>query len=214
MATILSKLPGRIGNLILMTGVAAFLALGMASSAMALGGGGGARAQNATPSCPSGQYYSTRCKECAKNCRSGYVWACGRGCVQQSSMILKDDELYSEAISLIRSEFYAEALDLLWAIKRQDDPKVLNYIGFSSRQLGDLKTGIAYYQKALALDPNYNLAREYLGEGYLQSGDVAAAKAQLAEIATRCGRDCREHQVLARAIADHEAGRAARAKTW
>ena len=115
-------------TLILCTILSLGLSLGLSSGASAMGGGS---SQSAAPRCPSGQYFSQRCSECAKRCRTGYFWACGRGCVQRSSMILEDRELYSDAISLIRSEHYPEALDLLWAIKDQHDPKVLNYIGFS-----------------------------------------------------------------------------------
>ncbi len=142
-----------------------------ATQATAFGGGGSRRpAQNAVPSCPSGQYYSSRCRQCAKRCRSGYVWACGRGCVQKSSLNLNDGELYAEAVSLIGAEYYAHALELLWAIEARQDPKVSNYIGLTVRKLGQVDEGIKYYHEALALDPDYTLAREYLGEGYLQKG--------------------------------------------
>ncbi len=52
-------------------------------------------------------------------------------------------------------------------------------IGFMTA-LGD------YYHQALAIDPGYTKVREYLGEAYLQKGDVAKAKEQLMEIADRC----------------------------
>jgi hypothetical protein len=43
-------------------------------------------------------------------------------------------------------------------------------------------------------------AREYLGEGYLQKGDLGEAKAELIEIADRCGRSCEEYSKLEDAI--------------
>ncbi len=203
---------GRAGKAIF-AALAIVFCVAAAPGVQAMGGGGGT-AQSATPSCPPGQYYSQRCKECAMHCRSGYVWACGRGCVQQGSMKLDDGELFAEAVSLIRAEHYAEALELLWAIEACDDPKVLNYIGFSTRKLGDLETGIKYYHRALEIDPDYALAREYLGEGYLEKGDLAAAKGELAQIEARCGTGCREYAVLDRAIADYRAGRAPAKRSW
>ena len=76
-------------------------------------------------------------------------------------------------------------------IKNQDEPRVLNHIGYATRKLGDVDKGIQYYKKALKLDPDYVAAREYLGEGYLQLGQVDKAREQLSEIAVRCGTGCR-----------------------
>jgi len=198
-----------------LSGLAIVFCVASAGHVLAMGGGGGSSpSQNAAPRCPTGQYYSQRCKECARRCRSGYVWSCGRGCVQKSSMIMPDEEIYAEAVSLINARHYSDALELLWAIETRQDPKVLNYIGFASRKLGGLDEGIVYYHKALAIDPDYTLAREYLGEGYLQKGDIVSAKRQLAEIGARCGQSCREYGVLAQAIADHEAGRGQPKAAW
>jgi tetratricopeptide (TPR) repeat protein len=67
-------------------------------------------------------------------------------------------------------------LDTLAHIKNQEQARVLNLIGYNTRKLGEVDKGLDYYHKALALDPNYLLAREYLGEGYLQKGDLASAR--------------------------------------
>jgi cobalamin biosynthesis protein CobD/CbiB len=44
------------------------------------------------------------------------------------------------------------------------------------------------------------LVREYLGEAYLQIGDLGKAKNQLAEIVKRKGKDCAEYRVLSAEI--------------
>ena len=54
----------------------------------------------------------------------------------------------------------------------KNDPHVLNYLGYSNRKAGRLDVGLSYYQKALAIDPNFVLAREYLGEGYVAAGKL------------------------------------------
>lgn len=182
------------------------------SPAHALGGDEGTTTQ--TQSCPAGEVYSEQCKACAKVCEEGTVWDCEtKACVQKSSRNWSDETLYRQAVSLIKGGYHREARDLLWTIKKREQPKVLNYIGYTTRKLGDLERGFEYYRKALALDPNYNKAREYLGEGYLQKGDVESAKAQLLEIAKRCGRDCAEYEALADAIAMHLSGEKL-IKTW
>jgi tetratricopeptide (TPR) repeat protein len=135
------------------------------------------------------------------SCASGSVWSRGaQACIDGHSATLTDQDFYSEAHARSDDGRYAEALELLARIKKQTQPAVLNMVGYNTRKLGDLEKGIDYYHKALALDPNYVKAREYLGEGYLQKGDLSDAKAQLMEIANRCGTSCEEYAKLEDAI--------------
>ncbi|MGB0057245.1 MAG: hypothetical protein WBQ20_10930 [Methyloceanibacter sp.] len=76
-------------------------------------------------------------------------------------------------------------------------------VGYTTRKLGDVDKGLDYYQRALALDPNYLRAREYLGEGYLQKGDVAKEKEQLTKISERCAGPCEEYGKLEQAIVSY-----------
>lgn len=141
-----------------------------------------------------------------KKCKKGDVWSTEeKKCVKKTSELLTDDDLYLQARAYVEDDKYNMALDLLRRIRNQNQPRVLNYIGYSTRKLGDVDEGIRYYKKALSLDPNYNVAREYLGEGYLQKGDLGSAKQQLAEIAKRCGVSCEEYKDLAEEIAKYEA---------
>ena len=43
----------------------------------------------------------------------------------------------------------------------------LNYLGFTTRKLGDYKNGEKYYLQGLAIDPNHVGINEYLGELYV-----------------------------------------------
>ena len=141
-----------------------------------------------------------------KKCKKGYVWSKKyKKCVKKTSELLSDDDLYWQARAHVEDGKYNVALDLLWRVKDQNQARVLNYIGYSTRKLGDVDEGITYYKKALSLDPNYNVAREYLGEGYLQKGDLGSAKQQLTEIAMRCGTSCDEYKELAEEIAKYVA---------
>jgi len=176
-------------------------------SAPAFAAGPPSGSKKPSTSCPTNWYYSQRCKACAKQCMSGKVWSCSaKKCVARASEKLGDKALYLESVSLIKSGEYRSALELLWTIEKRSDPKVLNYIGFTTRKLGDVEKGIEYYHKALELDPNYNLAREYLGEGYLQQGALEKAKQQLTEIASRnCAAGCEAYDDLAEEIVKYEA---------
>ena len=121
---------------------------------------------------------------------------------------LQDKDLYLAAGDLVLEARYADALPLLFRIKDRNNPRVLNLIGYSTRKLGDIDKGIDYYHQALAIDPNYTKARQYLGEAYLLKDDVGKAKEQLMEIAQRCGGPCDDYQLLVKAIVDHVAGEA------
>jgi len=119
---------------------------------------------------------------------------------------LNDDELYNAAYWLSRQGDYSASLALLKQIKNADEPRVLNAMGFATRKLGNVESAMPYYIRALTLDPNFTRAREYLGEAHLTKGDVAAAKVQLLEIATRCGISCSGYPELAEQISVFEAG--------
>lgn len=121
-------------------------------------------------------------------------------CVKASAGILPDDELYEQGRLLAKSGEYDWALEVLATIENQNDPRVLNYTGYSNRKAGRLELGITYYNKALAIDPNFVLAREYLGEGYVAAGRVDLAQLQLGEIKNRCGETCEEYKDLSKAI--------------
>jgi len=122
-------------------------------------------------------------------------------CVKVGAGILPDDELYEQGRVLAKAGQYEWALQVLAAIQNQNDPRVLNYTGYSNRKAGRIEIGITYYRKALAIDPNFVLAREYLGEGYVQKGDLVNAKVHLAKLEVLCGTTCEQYKDLAASIA-------------
>ncbi len=117
---------------------------------------------------------------------------------------MSDDEIYNAAYWLARKGAYADALALLERAANANDPRVLNARGFATRKLGDVEAALPLYARALAIDPNYTRAREYLGEALLTKGDLAGARAQLQEIETRCGATCSGYAELVREIAAYE----------
>jgi tetratricopeptide (TPR) repeat protein len=118
---------------------------------------------------------------------------------------VNDDELYYAGYWLARTGKYAEALTYLQRAKNQDDPRILNYTGYVTRKLGNVDAAMGFYAKALTINPDYVVAREYLGEAFLQKGDAAKAKEQLAEIAKRCGTTCSPYTELSSEIQKFEA---------
>lgn len=168
------------------------------------------KAGQANKSCPKGSQYSKKRGACVRvrsSCASGQAWSVDAGaCLNSNSAALSDEDLYAAAYDLSHNGDYAEALKFLFRIKDRQQPRVLNSIGYSTRKLGDIDRGIEYYHQALALDPDYTKARQYLGEAYLMKDDVAKAKEQLAEIGDRCGGPCEDYSLLVNAIVAHVTG--------
>ncbi|MBC8035988.1 MAG: hypothetical protein H7X89_02060 [Rhizobiales bacterium] len=167
---------------------AAMLAL---SGAALAAGGGGTGTSPAGLKCKKGEVV----KEVVENGTKKKI------CVKANSGVLPDEELYQQGRALAKEGHYDWALEVLAVIQNQNDPRVLNYVGYSHRKSGRLEIGISYYRKALVINPDFVLAREYLGEGYVASGRIDLAKAELAEIEKRCGTTCEEYEDLSAAIA-------------
>ena len=69
----------------------------------------------------------------------------------------------------------------------------LNYLGFTTRKLGDYENGEKYYLEGLAIDPNHIGINEYLGELYVVTNRINLAKERL-NILKSC--NCKEYQDL------------------
>ena len=69
----------------------------------------------------------------------------------------------------------------------------LNYLGFTSRKLGDYENGEKYYLQGLAIDPNHKGINEYLGELYVATNRHNLAIERL-EVLKGC--NCKEYEDL------------------
>lgn len=98
-----------------------------------------------------------------------------------------DDAVVNGAYWLAHAGKYREALTLLGSVADKENPRALNAMGFATRKLGNVDGALPYYARALALQPDYVQAREYLGEAFLAKGDVVHAREQLGEIERRAG---------------------------
>lgn len=140
-----------------------------------------------------------------KKCKDGKVYdAATKKCLKVESHNFTDDELYLAAREMAYAGQYSNALRVLDAAENQNDPRILNYRGFTHRRLGDYARAMEYYEAALTIDPDYILARSYMGQGLLAKGDEEGAKEQLAEILARGGRDTWSYTALAKALRGSE----------
>ena len=95
---------------------------------------------------------------------------------------------------------YEKALKLLVKSNKEKPNKAdtLNYLGFTSRKLGDFENGEKYYLEGLAIDPNHIGINEYLGELYVATNRHNLAVERL-EVLKGC--NCEEYDELKAIIA-------------
>lgn len=128
-------------------------------------------------------------------------------CVGQASAALPATEAFYAGYWLAKSGAYSEALAYL-GVADQNDPKVQTYIGFATRKLGNVEAALPHYARALEINPNFTVARAYLGEAYLTKNQPLKAAAELEEIANRCGTTCPEYVDLKTHISAFETAHA------
>ncbi|MGB7318231.1 MAG: tetratricopeptide repeat protein [Planktotalea sp.] len=164
--------------------LAASLVIGAPHSLRAAGEETPPKTTNTTKKCKEGRVYDAQTKKCLK----------------VESHNFTDDQLYLAAREMAYDGQYQNALHVLDAAENQNDPRILNYRGFTNRKLGNHALAMEYYEAALSIDPDYILARSYMGQGLLAYGDTDGAKAQLAEIRQRGGRNTWSYTALAMAL--------------
>ena len=81
--------------------------------------------------------------------------------------------------------------------KNPNNADTLNYLGFTTRKLGDYENGEKYYLQGLAIEPNHKGINEYLGELYVATNRIDLAKERL-DILKTC--NCEEYNELKEVI--------------
>ena len=119
----------------------------------------------------------------------------------------QEDPDWSAAKAAIDKDDYEAAIPLLQKVVARvaDNADAYNYLGYAHSRLDRYDEALAYYQKALAIDPKHRGANEYLGELYLKLGDVAGAEQRLKVLDRACWLGCEEYTELKKAIADFKA---------
>ena len=131
---------------------------------------------------------------------AGSAWAMGSD----------DDEAqpdpYKQAQSLIDDDKYQEAIPILQKLIKDKGAyaDALNLLGYSYRKSGDAKTALDYYNQALSMEPKHLGANEYLGELYLQVGDLDSAEQQLQVLDDNCSFNCEEYDELKDKIVEYK----------
>ena len=90
---------------------------------------------------------------------------------------------------------YAKAQKLLLKSneKKPLQADTLNYLGFTTRKLGDYEKGEEFYLQGLQIEPDHNGINEYLGELYIATNRMDLAKGRL-NVLKNC--NCKEYNQL------------------
>ncbi|MFK7941168.1 MAG: tetratricopeptide repeat protein [Roseovarius sp.] len=128
--------------------------------------------------------------ETTQSCTGGQVWdAATKSCVDVKSDLLNDDTLYGAVREFAYAGQYENAQQALAQMSDPNDDRVLTYMGFTTRKMGDVDAGIAYYEQAIANNPGNILARSYMGQALVEQGKLDAANRQLTAINAAGGQD-------------------------
>jgi hypothetical protein len=86
------------------------------------------------------------------------------------------------------------------------NPDYHNLLAFSTRKGPNPNMALVFaeYAEALRLDPKHRGALEYLGEAYLQVGDLPKAREQLAALDKLCFFPCEEYSDLKKLVRQYE----------
>jgi tetratricopeptide (TPR) repeat protein len=87
----------------------------------------------------------------------------------------------------------AQKLLLKSNIEKPNQADTLNYLGFTTRKLGDYENGEKYYLMGLEIDPNHKGINEYLGELYVTTNRLDLARERL-KVLENC--NCEEYAEL------------------
>jgi len=137
-------------------------------------------------------------------CTDGKVWDKDKKqCVKPKQSAFNDDQLFQAAREFAYAGQYDNAITVLKLARNQDDPRILNYLGYANRKAGRMELGMSYYRKALQRDENYILARSYMGQALLEQGDVQGARVQLVEIRDRGGENSWAYRSLLQSLKGH-----------
>lgn len=119
------------------------------------------------------------------------------------------DQDYKDAVRAVSQKDYDKAIKLLVGVVKEqpNNADALNYLGYSNRKLGKYPDAVAYYQKALAVNPDHRGANEYLGEAHLEMNQLDQAEARLDHLGKVCNMNCDEYRELKMAVDAYKAGK-------
>ena len=110
-------------------------------------------------------------------------------------------ELASVRARIKAKDFKGALAELTPMLATYQHADVYNLMGFSLRKSGDQKQAYTFYRKALDFDPQHKSALEYLGELYVETGQIDKARENAVLLKRLCPSGCEDLADLEAAIA-------------
>ena len=105
------------------------------------------------------------------------------GKLEKKEKIDKAKKLYSQAFKKLEKAYSSE----------KKNPDILNYMGYTSRKIGNFEQAEKFYLTGLSIKPDHNGINEYLGELYVQTNRIDKANERLG-VLKNC--NCEEYKEL------------------
>ena len=124
------------------------------------------------------------------------------GALAVDNITSRDTPYLAAVRAKIEAKDYKAALaELTPMLETHQHADVYSLMGFALRKTGDYKQAYTFYRKALDFDPEHKGALEYLGELYVETGQVDKARENLALLKKLCPVGCEEMFDLEEALA-------------
>lgn len=109
---------------------------------------------------------------------------------EDDSDALPADDPYAMGQKAFDEEDWQSVIDHMTAVVKEKPwhDNAYSLLGFAHRKLGDFDSSLAFYDKALTLNPHNREALEYLGEAYLEMDQPERTEDVLETLALECER--------------------------
>ena len=123
------------------------------------------------------------------------------------------DPDYAAGMAAVKSKDWNQVVARMgtYTQREPNDADAWNELGHAHRRLGQMQPAFDAYGKALKIDPKHRGAHEYLGEAYLQVGDLPKAEQELKTLDKLCLLPCEEYTDLKRSVEEYRKGKQAKA---
>ena len=122
---------------------------------------------------------------------------------KKASDAIKQAKKYAKKEKLDKAKKrFNDAINFLILANKENpnEPDILNYLGYSYREVGDFSMAEIYYEQGLAIDPQHIGINEYLGELYVETNRIDKAKERL-KVLENC--KCKEFDKLQNLISKY-----------